>query len=282
MKENQRRVRIETGVDHMTITPDARLTEALGRVRELEGRVRAAFATTEDDLALARSVVACGLDSVERICREDISPAELCERVIALRGPFGQANVRRNARELARFYALLAECARPPATLDELMGLHARLIAGEPFIFAHSARTDLRRGYTPFSSMLLPDEELPSGNRTLSEDRIEAETEALIAFVTRADVDTEVRAAAAYYLETHIHPFFDGNGHTGRALAALVLGEGYSASTKLAFVRALQLGRHEVSKAMYETTDAHADLAPLACLMMDMLAQGQLSLLEQT
>ena len=39
-------------------------------------------------------------------------------------------------------------------------------------------------------------------------------------------VDAEVRAASAYYLETHIHPFFDGNGHTGRALTALVLGEG--------------------------------------------------------
>lgn len=282
MKESQRQGRIETGVDDRTITPNAQVTQAVDEVRELEGRVRAALATAEDDLALARTIVACGLDSVERICRETGSPAELCERVVALRGPLGQARARRDARELARLYALLAERARPPATLNELIELHARLIAGEPVIFAHSARTDLRRGYTPFTSMLLPGEELPKGKRTLSEERIEAESEALLAFVARADVGAEVRAAAAYYLETRIHPFFDGNGHTGRTLAALVLGEGYSSSTKLAFVRALQLEREEIAIAMCEATATRADLAPMVCLMLDMLAQGQRSLLEQT
>lgn len=273
---------IETGVDATTLTPDVQLAQAVADVRRLEEQVRAGFVSSEDDLLRAKSIVACGLVEAEDICRTAASTSELRDRLVALRGPYVQGRARNHARELARLLALLAEGTRPPTTLKELIDLHELVIRDEPVFFARSARTDLRHGYTPFTAALSPDEELPAWLHTVPEERIKTESEALLDFVACANVDIEVRAVVAHHLTVIIHPFFDGNGHTARALAALVLGDSYTTSTKLAFMHTMQMGKYKEALVIVEARKTHADLATIASYKLRQLANAQSSLIFPT
>ena len=59
----------------------------------------------------------------------------------------------------------------------------------------------------------------------MPEARIDAEMQALIDFMKRTDLPALVQVAVAHYVFAYVHPFYDGNGRTGRFLSSLYLSE---------------------------------------------------------
>ena len=71
----------------------------------------------------------------------------------------------------------------------------------------------------------------------------------MIAFVRNDDVPALYSAAVSHYLFEYAHPFYDGNGRTGRYLLSLLLSKTLSAPTALSLSRAMAESRSEYYRA---------------------------------
>ena len=71
------------------------------------------------------------------------------------------------------------------------------------------------------------------------EDKIIEVVETMLQTVQRDDMPEMISALASHYLFEYAHPFYDGNGRTGRYLLALFLSEALSVPTVLSLSRAI-------------------------------------------
>ena len=271
---------IRTGVDGRVLSVDEVVETAIADVRRNESQIAEQLATlneTERD-ARRREYVTCGLPSALELAKDaSLTSAGFAQCCTALRyGLISEAPLRRDVRELARLYLLLTtRDVGLPATTDEHHRLWDTLLADEPFRDPSFKTSAYRQGFIPFTSRLKPVESLPAGSATVAEEDIEHEMEALLAFLQDKSVDRELRSSAGVYLHDRIHPFFDGNGHMGRAIACLALGDGCSVETKLALARKLQNERPATFRAFSALTETHGDLRSWVVLMLGMLADAQ-------
>lgn len=123
----------------------------------------------------------------------------------------------------------LTDVDAAPLTVDRICGIHAVLADGlpgyrhEPGVvrarqnwIGRTARTDEDRLLGPAASQLVS--YVPP-----TPDQVEPMLDDLAAFCRRDDLSVIVRAAIAHARFEEIHPFPDGNGRTGRALAVALL-----------------------------------------------------------
>ena len=75
------------------------------------------------------------------------------------------------------------------------------------------------------------------------EDKIIEVVETMLQMVQRDDMPEMISALASHYLFEYAHPFYDGNGRTGRYLLALFLSEALSVPTVLSLSRAIAENR---------------------------------------
>ncbi len=130
--------------------------------------------------------------------------------------PGGQA--KRNAEMIVANTTAMQAALNLSDTIDTdtILAMHRALMAGQPRHTPGQFRTEpvwIGAGATPIGATFV-------GPR---HERIAAAITDLIAFVSRADVPALPHIAIAHAQFETIHPFTDGNGRTGRALAHAML-----------------------------------------------------------
>lgn len=164
-----------------------------------------------------------------------------------------QDNEFRRFKELAQLYLELGKAEREmPRTIQEIRAIYDKIMDGE-----------------------LPESKLPDGevfradgvdvtaggikviHRGLEpESKIIEVMEAMLRLMQRDDMPEMVSALASHYLFEYAHPFYDGNGRTGRYLLALFLSEALSVPTVLSLSRAIAENRNVYYRAFTSVENA--------------------------
>ena len=157
------------------------------------------------------------------------------------RNPF-TAQLRRRVREIARVYRLQAKNAMSlPQDVNGFRQLWELAMEGEPRWsedFPNSAFRDVRA--------VIMDAPLLKGNvlRVCSAPKnIHAELAQLLDLLSDNTLMPEIRAVCGFALFEWIHPFMDGNGHTGRMLMNAALGRLYHLPTLVCFSSETVMGK---------------------------------------
>lgn len=170
----------------------------------------------------------------------------------ALDSAVGDSAHLRRFRELARLYLELSRAEHEtPSTPDNIRVIYDKVMDGE---LPESKRPDGRLfraegvditagGIKVIHSGLEP------------EDRIIKAMEQMLDLVRRDDVPGVISAIASHYVFEYAHPFYDGNGRTGRYLLSLFLSEALSAPTVLSLSRATAENRDVYYKAFKTAED---------------------------
>jgi Fic family protein len=171
--------------------------------------------------------------------------------------------------EFARLYLGLTDrehSPRLPETLEDIRSIYDRVIAGEldeadkpdgrlfrakdVFIADESTGRQIHRGIAP-------------------EAAIEVQLTKLIALMHSTDIPPLLRAAMCHFMFEYIHPFYDGNGRTGRYLFALQLSQHLSVPTAISLSTVVNERKSSYYKAFDEADDPlNCSDASLFCYQM--------------
>ena len=197
---------------------------------------------------------------------------------VFLAGPSGYSRARRRA--CSRTF--LAAPQEPPRTPADLLSLWDEATRLEPLVRLRISEPRWRTGEddvpfttTPLSRALGTDPvPLPCGKKTADPARIPALVDGLFDFLSTGDLDPVLTAVHVPHLIGRIHPFVDGNGHTGRLLMCDLLARaGFGAPTLVAYVA--------VHRRRESQWDALMDSACLGRVGADELVSFQLRMLAK-
>ncbi|MGI6221321.1 MAG: Fic family protein [Coriobacteriales bacterium] len=106
--------------------------------------------------------------------------------------------------------------------------------------------------------------------------------EQTIEFATSPDIPELIGAIAGHYMFEYVHPFYDGNGRTGRYLLALHLSSPLSLATALSLSRVIAENRARYYRAFREAEDPlnHGELTFFVMVMMELIRTAQEELVE--
>ena len=268
------------GVAETTPETEGLLCELRTSERQLLGRLRGLG--TREASAFLWCLVAKG---VPEACNWDSSATldELCLRACALRGGLEGGPERLVMRERAR--VAMHATSLPPAPLRDpadLLALWDEATFAEPVI---SHRIDQPRWRTredglPFTGMaaawLRGPRPLEPGRQTADPEDIPALVAELIDFIATSSLAPEVAAAHVPHIVFYIHPFVDGNGHTGRMLMCDLLARaGVSAPTLVSYVGVVRARAQECSKLMPTCLLGEATAEDLVRFQLRALAEAQ-------
>lgn len=107
------------------------------------------------------------------------------------------------------------------------------------------------------------------------EARINALLTEMMRFAESAAMPSALSAIAAHFLFEYIHPFYDGNGRTGRYLLALYLNRDFTLPTVLSLSRVIAENKSKYYRAFSEAEDK------LNCGEMTFFAQTMIGLISQ-
>lgn len=104
----------------------------------------------------------------------------------------------------------------------------------------------------------------------------------MLAIANSEEIPALYGGIAAHYLFEYIHPFYDGNGRTGRYLLSLMLNESLSAATALSLSRIIAENRDEYYRA-FKTAEKplnKGELTFFVFTMLELIREAQLRLEE--
>lgn len=115
------------------------------------------------------------------------------------------------------------------------------------------------------------------------EDKIIEAIEKMLAVLSSFEVPSLYRGIIAHYMFEYIHPFYDGNGRTGRYLLSLALSESLSSVTALSLSRIIAQNREDYYKAFKTTENPmnRGELTFFVYAMLELIRQAQLQLEEK-
>jgi Fic family protein len=170
-------------------------------------------------------------------------------------------------REFARLYLELTDKSRVyPQTPNDIRTIYDAVVAGE------------------LEQDKLPDGELfrketvaivDSGHRVVHsgvvpEAKIVRMLEQMIALVASTDIPPLFSAIISHYLFEYIHPFYDGNGRTGRYLLALFLSEPLSLATVLSLSKMIAENKRKYYKA-FSAAEHRLNYAEMTFFVMQIM-----------
>lgn len=186
----------------------------------------------------------------------------------------------RRFKELAQLYLELGKSEHEmPKTPQEIRAIYDKIMDGE-----------------------LPDSKLPDGKVFRAEgvdvtaggvkvvhkgvepeDKIIEVVETMLQTVQRDDMPGMISALASHYLFEYAHPFYDGNGRTGRYLLALFLSEALSVPTVLSLSRAIAENRSIYYRAFSSVENAlnRAEMTFFIYDMLTLVRIAQVNILER-
>ncbi|MCO6559053.1 MAG: Fic family protein [Bifidobacterium sp.] len=151
--------------------------------------------------------------------------------------------------EFAKLYtAIYTDKSRHlPKTLDDIRSIYDKVVDGE---LADEDEPDgklFRTGYVGVHDTTTGREI----HRGLSgEENIQAALTQMLAFMSQGDMPSLLKAIICHDVFENIHPFYDGNGRTGRFLLALQLREYLSAPTALSLSPVIAENKLEYYKSL--------------------------------
>ena len=177
-------------------------------------------------------------------------------------------------RELAKLYlGLSGGNAMPPGSPEDIRAIYDQVMAGEDLgKNAPDGRLFRRSGVEVIGKRGNP---IHEGAQTEAE--IVAGLGAMLAFTASPDVPQLYSAIASHFMFEYIHPFYDGNGRTGRYLLALYLSEPLSALISLSLSREIAENRSPYYKAFQdvEAPMNHGELTPFVIQMLEYVSSVQ-------
>lgn len=227
--------------------------------------------------------------SVRRLCQQSIvdllpnpptyrgfsemHPAEFARAICGLKHDVGTAPHRRTAREVSRVVALLCGDGIPrPNCADDFHLLWEYAMEGEPRWEPDFPTSAFRKKRARIYKSMFSDELLQI---CAHPDNYERELERLVAFLADDQVPPEARAGCAYALLEWIHPFVDGNGHTGRMLMFSALQDSCSLISMTFFAQAVLLERDITYQQFAQLRTGTGSLVDFCLAMLGQLHQAQ-------
>lgn len=173
----------------------------------------------------------------------------------------------RRFKELALLYLELSNgiCKRP-ATPEDIRAIYDRVMEGEPLDGLRPDGRLFRRD---------PVDIVGAGGRVVHsgvtpESAIIDTLQRMLDLVTAGTLPDLYAAAVAHYVFEYAHPFYDGNGRTGRYLLALYLSEPLSLITSLSLSRAIA-ERKDAYYRSFRTVEDPLNHGELTFFVLEML-----------
>lgn len=184
-------------------------------------------------------------------------------------------------KELALLYLRLAEKDQPstPGALEEIREMYDTIMEGE---LKESDKPDgdlFRKSGVDITS---------NGVKTIHhgvepESRIFEGLNNMLKLTARNDMPELISSLASHYLFECIHPFYDGNGRTGRYLLALYLDESLSIPTVLSLSRTIAENKNAYYAAFSSVENPlnHGEMTHFIYAMLELIRTAQSSMIER-
>ena len=192
----------------------------------------------------------------------------------------GNSASRRRFRELATLYMdLMNGTAQMPKMPKDIRLIYDRVMDGE------IGKKDILDGELFRAEGV---DILGGRNKVLHrglepESRIVEALKQMLAIASSEDMPSLYGAIAAHYLFEYAHPFYDGNGRTGRYLLALYLSVPLSMATSLSLSRTIAEHKRQYYKAfeIAENPLNHGELTYFVYMMLGLVNMAQEDILER-
>ena len=253
------------------------LAEAVRRLREREAliQLRAGAMTQADVCRACLDPAVVELKGAGLAVPAEVhgDPAGFFEAVRRLPLSPATAPTRSHAREVSRTVTLLCDGElHVPASVCEFQALWEQAMRGEPRWSETFPSSALRTGVVTVRESLLDG---ATAHVCMDAAEVPPWLGRLATMLADETLPREVRAAAGLCLHDWIHPFSDGNGHTGRLLQVAVLDGRYSWPTLACLSRELTSNRQETIRLFGLLRNRQADAEGFCLGMLGQLGDAQ-------
>lgn len=182
--------------------------------------------------------------------------------------------------EFAHLYlGLRDDTSKAPRTLEDIRSIYDKVVLGE---VSEEDRPDGALFRAKGVDVLGP-----GGRRVHEGVNGEAQISALLTrmmlLVSDGGLPPVLAAVVSHFLFEYIHPFYDGNGRTGRYLLALYLKEDLTLPTVLSLSRTIAENKSAYYKAFKVVEDPldRGELTPFVLTMLDLISKAQKNLEDE-
>lgn len=233
--------------------------------------------------AIARGALIRSLVITEVVCSNELEGVYSTKRQIndlLDSAPADSGNLsRRRFRELARLYLELSNSSRNlPNTPEDVRGIYDHIMSGEELgkdapdgmLFRKGGVDVIGGGGKIVHRGLEPEREIISA------------VSQMISLASSPEIPGTYRAAISHFVFEYAHPFYDGNGRTGRYLLALYLSQPLSTLTSLSLSREIAENRRPYYKAFREAEHPlnHGELTPFVLTLLQYVDAAQQRILS--
>ncbi len=115
------------------------------------------------------------------------------------------------------------------------------------------------------------------------ESKIIEAIEKMLELVEDESIPALYSAISSHYIFEYAHPFYDGNGRTGRYLLSLLLSRALSAPTALSLSRTIAENKEAYYRAFKTVEDPlnHAELTFFVSIILEMIRKAQLGIINR-
>lgn len=195
-------------------------------------------------------------------------------------GAYGADAQARRFKELALLYLDIMEGKTSiPHTPEDIRRVYDRIMEGE-----------LKAGEVPDGVIFRKDGvDVTAGGVKVIHKGLEPESKIIEAVQAMLDLSASesvpalISAIAAHYIFEYAHPFYDGNGRTGRYLLSLFLSEVLAAPTVLSLSRTILENREKYYKAFRSVENPlnHAELTFFVYHLLELVHQAQETMIRR-
>lgn len=179
--------------------------------------------------------------------------------------------------EFANLYLGLTDSPRQPETLEDIRAIYDSVVRD-----ALDEKDRIERSLFRTGPVYLEDHHgktLHTG--VYPETAIEEALRGMLALSHREDMPELYQALLAHFLFEYVHPFYDGNGRTGRYLLALHLSQPLSQATVLSLSRTIAENKAAYYRAFDDAEKPlnRAEGTHFVLTMLDLIGQAQESII---
>ena len=231
---------------------------------------------------IARSAVLRSIVLDEVVCTNAIEDVHSTRRQIkdAMNAVVSGSPKKRRFKELATLYlAIIDGTDKPPRTVEDIRSIYDMVTAGEipqdklpDGMFFRKEGVDITAGGVKvIHSGLEPESKI-----------IEA-LNVMLSLAEDAGIPSLYGSIISHYLFEYTHPFYDGNGRTGRYLLSVYLSRCLSAPTALSLSRTIAENKDAYYRA-FKTVEKplnHAELTFFLSILLDLVQTAQYGMIER-